>query len=109
VRTQTHKLIHYWKKDAWELFDLVADPREQRNLLFDDAVATSKDVAATFATLKAEIARLQREFYDDGRYADPAQWPPGSVDGSFAGKEPLGTKTVAEAIGLSRGEPGGSR
>ena len=109
VRTQTHKLIHYWKKDAWELFDLVADPREQRNLLFDDAVATSKGVAATFATLKAEIARLQREFYDDGRYADPAQWPPGSVDGSFAGKEPLGTKTVAEAIGLSRSEPGGFR
>jgi arylsulfatase A-like enzyme len=33
VRTATHKLIHYWKKDAYEMFDLVQDPNEQRNLL----------------------------------------------------------------------------
>jgi hypothetical protein len=26
VRTATHKLIHYWKKGAWEMYDLVADP-----------------------------------------------------------------------------------
>ena len=26
VRTATHKLIHFWKKDQWELFDLVRDP-----------------------------------------------------------------------------------
>jgi hypothetical protein len=32
VRTATHKLIHYWKQDAYELFDLTADPTEQRNL-----------------------------------------------------------------------------
>ena len=28
----THKLIHFWKKDQWELFDLVADPDELKNL-----------------------------------------------------------------------------
>ncbi|NBS33211.1 MAG: DUF4976 domain-containing protein, partial [Planctomycetia bacterium] len=33
VRTASHKLIHYWKKDAWELFDLTTDPTEQHNLL----------------------------------------------------------------------------
>ncbi len=32
VRTLTHKLIHYWKKDQWELFDLAADPSELHNL-----------------------------------------------------------------------------
>ena len=26
VRTATHKLIYFWKKDQWELFDLVRDP-----------------------------------------------------------------------------------
>ena len=26
VRTTTHKLIYFWKKDQWELFDLVNDP-----------------------------------------------------------------------------------
>ena len=28
VRTRTHKLIYFWKKDQWELFDLVNDPYE---------------------------------------------------------------------------------
>jgi arylsulfatase A-like enzyme len=101
VRTATHKLIHYWKKDAWELFDLVADPAEQHNLLFDPAEAGSPEVAKLFAELKAEIARLQAEFGDDGRYADPATWPKGSVDGPFGDKQPLGRKTVAEAIAAS--------
>ena len=32
VRTRTHKLIHFWKKDQWELFDLVNDPYELHNL-----------------------------------------------------------------------------
>ena len=32
VRTTTHKLIYFWKKDQWELFDLVNDPDELHNL-----------------------------------------------------------------------------
>ena len=28
----THKLIYFWKKDQWELFDLVNDPHELHNL-----------------------------------------------------------------------------
>jgi arylsulfatase A-like enzyme len=101
VRTATHKLIHYWKKDAWELFDLVADPQEQHNLLFDAAQAKTPEVATTFASLKAQITRLQREYEDDGLYADAAEWPKGSADGPFEGKQPRGKKTVAEAIALT--------
>jgi arylsulfatase A-like enzyme len=101
VRTATHKLIHYWKKDAWELFDLVKDPTEQHNLLFDPAEAARPEVAKVFAELKAEIARLQQEFGDDGLYADPATWPKGGADGPFGEKQPLGRKTVAEAMAVS--------
>ncbi len=28
VRTLTHKLIYFWKKDQWEMYDLVRDPDE---------------------------------------------------------------------------------
>ena len=101
VRTATHKLIYYWDKDAYELFDLVADPTEQHNLLFSEAEASSPDVARLFAELKAEIARLQREFRDEGQYADPQTWPKDSSDGPFGDKTPLGVKSVAEAIAMT--------
>ena len=104
VRTATHKLIHYWKKDAWELFDLRRDPTEQHNLLHDPAEAARPEVAQAFTDLKAEIARLQAEYQDDGLYADPATWPAGGVGGVVAEKKSLGEKTVAEAIALTTAE-----
>ena len=32
VRTLNHKLIHYYEEDSWELFDMVNDPQELRNI-----------------------------------------------------------------------------
>ncbi len=104
VRTATHKLIYYWKKDAWEMFDLTNDPTEQKNLLFGDPATRSPDVAAKFTELKAEIARLQKEYKDDGQYADPATWPKGGADGPFDDKKPTGIKTVTEAIQAAAGK-----
>ncbi|MDR2849733.1 MAG: sulfatase [Verrucomicrobiota bacterium] len=102
VRTATHKLVYYWKKDAYELFDLTRDPTEQHNLLFDPAEAATPAVAKLFSDLKAEILRLQKLYKDDGQYADPATWPKDGADGPFEGKQPLGIKTVAEAIAASQ-------
>lgn len=98
VRTATHKLIYYWKKDAYELFDLKKDPTEQNNLLYSAETAKQPEVAEKFAELKAEIAKLQKEYKDDGQFADPQNWPAGSADGPFNDKEPLGVKTTAAAI-----------
>lgn len=92
VRTTTHKLIHYWKKDAWELFDLVKDPTEQKNLINDPAQA------ATIATLKAEIVRLQKQFGDTGQFADVI--PKDGVDAPVNIPK-LGVKSVPEAIAAS--------
>jgi arylsulfatase A-like enzyme len=99
VRTATHKLIYYWKKDAYELFDLTKDPTEQNNLLYADA--QKPEVAKVFSELKAEMARLQKQYKDDGQYADPATWPQGSADGPFPGHTAAGEKTVAQAIAAS--------
>ena len=100
VRTKTHKLIYYWKKDAYEMFDLTKDPTEQHNLLFDAKEAAKTEIVAKFAELKSEIAKLQKEFKDDGQFADQASWPKSSADGPFNQKT-LGTKSIAEAMKLS--------
>lgn len=76
VRTRTHKLINFWKKDQWELFDLVNDPFELHNLYGQPGQE------ALTATLKAELARLKREVRDDDQLAD-VQLPNG-VDGPVA-------------------------
>lgn len=73
VRTGTHKLIHYWKQDEWELFDLVNDPHEQHNLY---GLAAH---AKTQAALEAELARLKRELRDEDQFA--TEQPPAGVDG----------------------------
>jgi len=98
VRTETHKLIHYWKQDVYEMFDIENDPTEQHNLLYSEAEAQQPEVAAKFKELKAEIARLKREYKDEEQFADPATWPNTSADGPFDDKQPIGTKTIAEAI-----------
>ncbi len=101
VRTLTHKLVYYWDKNAYELFDLAADPNEQHNLLFAAAESQQPEVQQLFSELKEEIGRLQKEYRDDGQYADPATWPAGSADGPFNDKQPTGIKSVGEAIAAS--------
>jgi len=98
VRTRTHKLIYYWDKQAYELFDLVNDPDEQLNLLHSPKTANQPAVKKLFASLKAEITRLQTHYRDEGQYADPADWPKGSADGPFDQFKQVAPKTTAEAI-----------
>ncbi|WP_339612774.1 sulfatase [uncultured Rubinisphaera sp.] len=100
VRTRTHKLIYYWKKDAYEMFDLVNDPAEQNNLLYEESVASKPENMMKFEDLKAELIHLQEQFKDDGQYADPSTWPKGSADGPF-NQQSLGSKSITEAISLS--------
>jgi arylsulfatase A-like enzyme len=76
VRTRTHKLIYFWTKDRWELFDLVNDPYELHNLYGESGLE------ALTATLKSELARLKREVRDDDQLAD--QQLPNGVDGPVA-------------------------
>jgi arylsulfatase A-like enzyme len=76
VRTRTHKLIYFWKKDQWELFDLVNDPHELHNLYGEP-----KQESLT-SNLKAELARLKQGVRDDDRLA--GEQLPNGVDGPVA-------------------------
>jgi arylsulfatase A-like enzyme len=63
VRTETHKLIYFWKKDQWECYDLVKDPHELHNIYSDPASA------ALVADLKKELYRLKKEVQDNDEFA----------------------------------------
>jgi arylsulfatase A-like enzyme len=76
VRTMTHKLIYFWKKDQWELFDLVSDPFEMHNLYGQPGQERLT------AQLKAELARLKRDVKDDDQLAN--EQLPNGVDGPVA-------------------------
>jgi arylsulfatase A-like enzyme len=81
VRTTTHKLIHYWKKDAWELFDLQSDPHELRNLY---GQAGSEKITAS---LQSELKRLRTQLKDEDQFStdvpketsrgEPLRWAEG--------------------------------
>ncbi len=74
VRTETHKLIYFWKKHQWEMYDLRKDPSELHNLYGDPAQQQ------TVAELKTELDRLKKEVKDDDQFAN--EQPPAGVDGS---------------------------
>ncbi len=76
VRTRTHKLIYFWTKDQWELFDLVNDPYELHNLYGQPG----QD--GLTASLKMELSRLKREVRDEDQLA--TEQLPNGVDGPVA-------------------------
>jgi arylsulfatase A-like enzyme len=73
VRTERWKLIHYFTEpQEWELYDLVADPREDTNLY------GRPQAAAITAELKARLEALRRETGDAYVYK-PSRDPRPSV------------------------------
>lgn len=71
IRTKTHKLIYYYgcnydggyrTPPGWELYDLVNDPQETRNL-YDDP-----QQASLVNEFKRQLAELRRQVGDDGSH-----------------------------------------
>jgi arylsulfatase A-like enzyme len=73
VRTERHKLIHFWKKDQWELYDLKKDPNELDNL------HGRPGQEKLTLQLQAELQRLKRELRDEDQLA--SEQIPNGVDG----------------------------
>ncbi len=71
IRTKTHKLIYYYGCNydggyqtpaGWELYDLIRDPQETRNLYHDPAHAKLA------AKLKSQLAETRKRVGDDGSH-----------------------------------------
>lgn len=73
IRTQTHKLMYFWKKDGWECYDLTKDPQEMHNLCVDP------ESAPIVEKLKAQLAQLKHEARDEDQFA--RQQPGGDING----------------------------
>jgi arylsulfatase A-like enzyme len=56
VRTDRHKLIHFYGAGEWELFDLDKDPAEMQSVYADPAYA------GVVTDLKAELERLRARY-----------------------------------------------
>ena len=51
-----HKLIHFYERDEWELYDLEADPHELHNVADDPAQAPLR------ARLTARLAEMRKDY-----------------------------------------------
>ena len=60
VRTERYKLIHFYEKQEWELFDLEKDPNELTSVYGQD------DYADVQKEMEAELKRLREQYKDDG-------------------------------------------
>ena len=64
IRTPTHKLIHYWKSNQWELYDLGRDPDEIHNLYNDPAAQN------TVQLLRKKLLQLKADLGDTGQFSE---------------------------------------
>jgi len=76
IRTRTHKLIYFWTKKQWELYDLQKDPLELRNLYGQPGAE------GLTAELTRELQRLKKAVRDDDQFA--GEQLPNGVDGPIA-------------------------
>ena len=67
VTTGAHKLIHFYHKDEWELFDLKKDPEELRSVYGESGYAKVQ------ASLKKELQRLRQNY----KLPEPEERPAG--------------------------------
>ena len=70
VRTETDKLMFYYKRGEWEYFDLVKDPEELENGYSNPIYADR------IAALKKRLGELRAELGDDDRYKDAREYGP---------------------------------
>ena len=67
VRTERYKLMHFYRKQEWEFFDLATDPDEMRNEYYNP------NYQETVTNLKSELDRLRTRYQvtdDADRWVD---------------------------------------
>jgi hypothetical protein len=58
IRNHEYKLIHFYNQDEWELYDLVKDPKEMKN------VYENPEYSEAIRGLKKELLELKNKYKD---------------------------------------------
>ncbi|UWZ85389.1 sulfatase family protein [Occallatibacter riparius] len=76
IRTERYKLISYYTRNEWELFDLEKDPDEMENLVIDNGRHIQQGYDTVFKDLLAQLTQLRERYNDNTGY--PVKFaPPG--------------------------------
>ena len=76
IRTERYKLIHYYSRNEWELFDLERDPDEMDSLFIENGMRVQPGYEDTVKQLVSQL-KERREFYKDNTGLPVILWPPG--------------------------------
>jgi len=64
IRTERYKLISYYDRNEWELFDLERDPDEMENLFIDNGRKITPGYEAIVQDLVAQLKQLRERYKD---------------------------------------------
>jgi arylsulfatase A-like enzyme len=64
IRTERYKLIYYYTRNEWELFDLEKDPDEMDNLIIENGLSVQPEYRAEVQTLAKQLAAMREQYKD---------------------------------------------
>lgn len=64
IRTEKYKLIYYYPRNEWELFDLVKDPDEMENLIVENGLKVASGYETVAETLAGQLRDLRTKYKD---------------------------------------------
>ncbi|HEV2577645.1 MAG TPA: sulfatase [Acidobacteriaceae bacterium] len=64
VRTERYKLIYYYTRNEWELFDLEKDPDEMDNLIIENGLSVQPEYKTVVQTLAKQLSQLREQYKD---------------------------------------------
>ncbi|HSU19755.1 MAG TPA: sulfatase [Acidobacteriaceae bacterium] len=64
IRTDRYKLIYYYKRNEWELFDLQKDPDEMDNLVIENGLRVAAGYESVIKDLASRLQALRSKYKD---------------------------------------------
>jgi arylsulfatase A-like enzyme len=64
IRTERYKLIYYYTRNEWELFDLEKDPDEMENLIVQNGLSVQPEYREVAQSLAKQLSAMREQYKD---------------------------------------------